>query len=373
MAKRLAVMFFELFKIALFVVGGGLAIIAVAEEVFAKKLKWTKPGELMDHLPVFQMVPGLIAGNTAVYIGRRIAGWWGAAIALVAIALPSLAIFTLVSAGYDRLPLDNPWLVAAFTGLRASLTGVVLAMLITSWRTCVVSPLGYATVALGTAAILVFRVNTALVLAIAALAGLAAEFAPGRRGGVRTYCSIAAIPLVFLKYGLLCIGGGYVLVPMYIEEFVGPAAPYLQLPAEEFSNLMALTQMTPGPIGINAATFFGYRLGGVPGAALATAMLLLPGYFLLMAVLGGIERFRRSRIVKGLLAGIRPATIALMLAAFWAFAGMSVWGVGEGHFAFHPVAAALCAFTTVMIRLGKLSIMALIFLCAGISVVAAWL
>ena len=108
--KLLWHLFFEFFKIALFVVGGGYAIIVVADDVFGRKLKWTKEGELLEHLPVFQMVPGLIAGNTAIYVGLKMAGLVGAAISLLAVALPSLFIFLLVACGYNSLPLDNPGL-----------------------------------------------------------------------------------------------------------------------------------------------------------------------------------------------------------------------------------------------------------------------
>ena len=91
--KKLLRLFWEFFKISLFVVGGGYAIIVVADEVFGRKLKWLKEGELLDHLPVFQMVPGLIAGNTAIYTGLKVAGRLGAVVALVAVALPSFLIF----------------------------------------------------------------------------------------------------------------------------------------------------------------------------------------------------------------------------------------------------------------------------------------
>ena len=76
--KKLWTLFWEMFKIALCVVGGGFAILAVADEVFSKKLKWTEEGEIAAHLPVFQMVPGIIAGGTAVYVGRKEAGVPGA-------------------------------------------------------------------------------------------------------------------------------------------------------------------------------------------------------------------------------------------------------------------------------------------------------
>jgi hypothetical protein len=87
---------------------------------------------------------------------------------------------------------------------------------------------------------------------------------------------------------------------MYVGDFVGEAAPYLQLSGSEFADVMALTQMTPGPIAVNCATFFGYRMGmdsfGAPAAALlcafvATLALLIPGSTLLYIALGSIERF----------------------------------------------------------------------------------
>jgi chromate transporter len=110
---------------------------------------------------------------------------------------------------------------------------------------------------------------------------------------------------------------------MYIESFVGSSAPFLQITELEFSNLMALTQMTPGPIGVNGATFFGYRLAGLPGAIAASALLLLPGSLLVYAALRSLDKFSEVRVVKGILCGAKPASVALMLAALMVFASQS--------------------------------------------------
>lgn len=339
-------LFFELFRIALFVIGGGYAIIAVADQVFAKK-KWTRDGELLDELPVFQMIPGIIATHTAVYVGRKMAGWKGAVVGVVAVALPSVVIFTFVSMGYRSLPLDNPHLLSAFVGLRSALTGIVAATLVRSWLKANKDFFYYALLAVALAALFA-GVPIWVVLVVAMAAGLAAVFAPtGRTPKSRRFCSIAWLPILhFLKYGILCFGGGFVLVPMYIEDFVGPSAHYLQVAEAEFSNLMALTQMTPGPIGVNGATYFGFRLGGVPGAILASAALLLPGSALVYLALASLDRFKTSRVVRGILRGTKPASLALMLSALWAFLKMSVFENGS----FSPVALALvaaCLFVTV--------------------------
>ncbi len=364
--KKLLSLFWELFKISLFVIGGGYAIIAVADDIFAKK-GWTEEGELIDKLPVFQMVPGLIATHTAVYVGNKVAGPLGSAIGVAAVALPSVVIFTFVSMGYNSLPLDNEWLVSAFVGLRAALTGIIAATIVRSAKK-LASPFAIAVFALSFAALIAECAPVWAVLLAAMVVGISSEFVQ-RKG--KTFQTPAWIGLLlFLKYGALCFGGGFVLVPMYIEDFVGAAAPYLQVSAEEFSNLMALTQMTPGPIGVNAATFFGFRLAGVLGAVVASAALLLPGSFLAFVAFRSLDRFSTSRIVKGLLTGVRPASVALMVVALWAFAKMSVLTIADGGVGFNPLAAFLVAAACAGMLSRRIGVVKLIFLCALVSTAA---
>jgi len=141
--------------------------------------------------------------------------------------------------------------------------------------------------------------------------------------------------------------------------------------------VMALTQMTPGPIAVNCATFFGYRIGmadfASPFAAVgcafaATLALLIPGSILLYVALGSIERFRESRIVQGILFGVRPVTIAMMLSALWAFAGMSVWTRGDGGGSFSVVGTALAVATALLMIRRKAGVVMLIFASAAIAV-----
>ena len=133
LSKRLMKLFFLFMKIALCVVGGGYAIIAAAEEVFEQKLKWLPKGDLINHLPVFQTIPGLIAGNSAMYVGYKIAGFLGAVVSLIAVALPSFVIISFVAVGFSWLPTDNPNVQGAFIGVRSALAGVVAATVIKSW------------------------------------------------------------------------------------------------------------------------------------------------------------------------------------------------------------------------------------------------
>ena len=366
----LLALFIDFLRLATFVIGGGYAIIAVADDLFSKKRRWLAPGELLDHLPLFQMIPGILAGHAAVYVGRRVAGFAGSLAALAGVALPSVVIFSLVSMGYAAIPLDHPLLLGAFAGLRAALTGVIAVMTVRAlgrlglgrgredartrgqkplerdWRGMGV--LVGALVALGAG------VGVQWVIGVAVVIGLV------RPVGARGFRSSPLAALVFLKYGLLAFGGGYVLVPMYIQDFVGPSAASLQIAAEEFANLMALTQMTPGPIGINAATFFGYRMFGLTGALVATACLLVPGFVLLSLALRSLDRFRENGRVKCLMATIRPVTVALMIVATVSFATMSLVTHGEAGWVFHPVAAGLAAGVALGMASGRVGVVGLI-------------
>lgn len=377
--KKLWTLFHEMFRIALCVIGGGFAILAVADEVFSRKYRWTEEGELFANLPVFQMVPGIIAGNTAIYVGRKVAGVPGAAVALLGVFLPSVIVFSAVSAGYALIPLGNPILDGAFLGLRVALTGIIAAMAVRSWPKCIDGAYAATTMLFALLAIGPLTLNPALVVAVAIVCGVIVRFSEGEspRSARCFMSSFWALPLIFLKYGAIAFGGGYVLVPVYLGDFVGASAPYLQLAEREFADVMALTQMTPGPVAVNCATFFGYRMGladglgaagGVAYAIVATLCLLIPGSVLLYLALGSLERFRSSRVVQGVMRGVKPVTLAMMLNALWAFAGMSAWTRGaEGEVVWHPVAVALVAFAAVAMFTRKIGVVRLILGCAAAS------
>ena len=165
-------LFWEFFKISLFVLGGGFAIIATADDVFGRKRKWLKEGELLDHLPIFQTVPGLIAGNAAIYVGLKVGGIAGAAVGLFAIALPSYAIILAVACGFSWLPTENAFVQGAFVGLRCGIAGVVLATLLKSWRRVMHGAYAFASFALAFPLLLRGKCNPAWILVGGMAAGI---------------------------------------------------------------------------------------------------------------------------------------------------------------------------------------------------------
>lgn len=170
--KILWTLFIEYFKISLFIVGGGYAIIIAADDVFGRKLKWLKEGELIDRLPIIQMVPGLIAGNSAIYVGLKVAGLWGVLVALLAVSLPSFCIITAIAVGYEALPLDNRFVQGAFLGLRSAISGVILATILKSWPRIMHGVYPFLALAATVLLILVWKYNVGLVLVGAMLVGI---------------------------------------------------------------------------------------------------------------------------------------------------------------------------------------------------------
>lgn len=165
-------LFVEYFKISLFVVGGGYAIIIAADGVFGRRLKWLEEGELLSHLPIFQTVPGLIAGNSAIYLGTKVAGMLGAFVALVAIALPSLVIIIAIAMGFEWFSTENPFVQGAFIGLRSALCGIVLATIIKSWKKLANSVYAYVCAPLYCIAIIGWKVPAKYLLLGAILFGV---------------------------------------------------------------------------------------------------------------------------------------------------------------------------------------------------------
>ena len=80
-------------------------------------------------------------------------------------------------------------------------------------------------------------------------------------------------------------------------------------------DMLAVSESTPGPIGINMATYVGYVVGGIPGGVLATLGVILPGLILVLVIAMFLEKFRGNRIVEGAFYGLRPASTALIAAA----------------------------------------------------------
>ena len=116
----------------------------------------------------------------------------------------------------------------------------------------------------------------------------------------------------FFKIGAFSFGGGYAMIPLIQQEIVLRHG-YLTL--QQFSDIIAIAEMTPGPIAVNSATFVGYRVAGVTGSAVSTFGVVLPSFLVILLVASFFVRFQHHPAVQAVLRGIRPVVIALIALA----------------------------------------------------------
>lgn len=118
--------------------------------------------------------------------------------------------------------------------------------------------------------------------------------------------------LSFFQIGLFSIGGGYVAMPLIQSQTVDIHGWLTQA---QFADLITIAEMTPGPISINAATFIGIKIAGIPGALIATFGNVLPSFVIMLILAKLYERFRKQTIIRNVLTSVRPIVVAAILTA----------------------------------------------------------
>ena len=116
----------------------------------------------------------------------------------------------------------------------------------------------------------------------------------------------------FLQIGLFSIGGGYAAIPLIQAQVVQNHA---WLNMSEFTDLITIAEMTPGPIAVNSATFVGIRIAGIPGALIATFGCILPSLFIVSLLAFIYYRYKKLSVLQSVLASLRPAVVALIASA----------------------------------------------------------
>ena len=117
----------------------------------------------------------------------------------------------------------------------------------------------------------------------------------------------------FFKIGLFSFGGGYAMIPFMQREII---EKHQWLSSSEFVDIIGISQMTPGPVSVNSATFVGYKVGGVVGSIFATLGITVISFILVSIASKAIDKFKESKYLKAALLGMRPVLIALIINAF---------------------------------------------------------
>ncbi|MFR3484354.1 MAG: chromate transporter, partial [Clostridia bacterium] len=126
----------------------------------------------------------------------------------------------------------------------------------------------------------------------------------------------------FVQIGLFSIGGGYAALPI-IQRQVVEVHPWLTM--TEFADVLTISQMTPGPIAINSASFVGIRIAGIGGAIVATVGCVLPSLVIVLLLAFIYYRYRKLTVIQGILDGLRPAVVGLIASAGLSILILAFW------------------------------------------------
>jgi chromate transporter len=373
-------LFLSFLKIGLVGFGGGVAVLAQIRALTVRKRFWLTDSEFAEALALAQALPGTSAGNSVTYIGLRLRGWRGAAVAMAGFILPSMLMMVGLAIVYKHIR-NFPDTQRFFHGLNGA---VVALILVTAWRMGKnilthrwqwwLAGLSFLTVALFNATVLEVVLAAGLIgiyidsfaetqlrrlrnlgtIAARRRSRVRARLAKRRRSRRGDYVDkteppnadaereesmtlrsigvlAIAMPLaakfallftlstIFLRIGSVTFGGGLVMVPLIESEVVNN---HQWLTHQEFADAFALGQITPGPVLITA-TFVGYRVAGTLGALVATISIFLPAFLMTIAAGSSLRRFRNNKLVQAFLRGIAPAVVGLLLAA-----GLSIGRAG---------------------------------------------
>lgn len=129
----------------------------------------------------------------------------------------------------------------------------------------------------------------------------------------------------FFQIGLFSIGGGYAALPL-IQHQVVELHGWLTM--TEFTDLITISQMTPGPIAINASTFVGTQIAGFPGALVATVGCVAPSCVIVSVLALLYAKYKKLALMEGILSGLRPAVVALIASAGISILVTTLWEEG---------------------------------------------
>lgn len=160
--------------------------------------------------------------------------------------------------------------------------------------------------------------------------------------------SIFILAFEYFKIGAVAIGGGYTVIP-FLYYLVNK---YGWFDVSEITRMIAVSNLTPGPIGINMATFVGIKVGGVSGAALTTIAFMVPSFIIICFLARLLKRNNKNRCISNILYGLRPAAVALIGVAGLKIMDSTVFQISKHNFSLNAL-LLLCFFSVVGIKLKK--------------------
>jgi len=169
--KELLKLYASFFRIGLFTIGGGYAMLPLMEREAVDKNHWVTKEEMLDIYTMSQCTPGVIAVNTGTFIGRKIGGFFGAVLATLGVISPSLIIITLIAAFFNGFT-DNPYVIKAFFGIRVAVAALILNSTIGMIKKGIKNAYQIGILLAAALTMIIFNVSPIVVILVAGIFGL---------------------------------------------------------------------------------------------------------------------------------------------------------------------------------------------------------
>lgn len=308
------------FKLGVIGFGGPAVHIAMMEEEVVKKKAWMSEDHFLDLVGATNLIPGPNSTEMAMHIGNERAGWRGLVIAGCCFIIPAVIItgvFAWAYRQYGQLPQVQPFIY----GIKPAIIAVVVSLMISLGRKALKNvELGIIGLLAATAVLAGY--NEIYILFGAGLLGILIYFirsSSKAANGILPFVllQVSTTPVsisdsklfwIFLKIASILYGSGYVLFAFLDAELVGKGL----LTKQQLIDAIAVGQFTPGPV-FSSATFIGWQISGIGGAAAATLGIFLPSFLFVAFLNPLIPRLRKSKLMSAFLDTINIVSIAIIL------------------------------------------------------------
>lgn len=350
--------------------GGPAAHVSMMHDEVVTRRRWLGEQEFLDLLGATNLIPGPNSTEMAIHVGLARARWRGLIVAGTCFILPAMLIVLALAWAYVEYG-ETPAVEGLLYGIEPVVIAIVVQALAQLGRTAVKRSALLIAVGAGVLALYLAGVNELLLLfgagVIVVLVRGAGRLRPGVSNGLlallgwggpglhlgrlvpdaasaaaavaeRTSVELWRLFLLFLKFGAVIYGSGYVLFAFIRGDLVDRLG---WITEQQLVDALAVGQLTPGPV-FTTATFIGYLVGGVGGALLATLAIFLPGFVFVAALQPIVRLMRRSTWTGDLLDGVNAGAIGLM-------AGVT-WQLGRDAIVDVPTALLTIAAAAVLIR-----------------------
>ena len=296
--------------------GGGYAMLPLLERELVDKRHWTTMDDLRDYFSIGQCTPGIIALNVSTFIGEKKAGVIGALCATTGFLTGPIAIILAIAAFLSNFA-DLEIVQHAFAGIRVCVCVLILQAVMRLWKKSVVDRftlfLYLVIFALHAfSGVLPVKIPAAVLVICAGVIGVLVSMRNRKAASAKANADAGKEEMLeFFKTGLFSVGGGLATLP-FLYEMSDKTGWFSHA---DIADMIAISESTPGAIGINMSTYAGFKTAGFPGGILATLSLAAPSVIIILIIAKFLNKFRENPNVEGAFYGLRPASIAMITAA----------------------------------------------------------